>query len=537
MHQVLQVLRTAGLAVVAYGIFNFLRWAYRNWTSPLRQLRGPKSTNLIFGNIREIRKADNAVLHEQWVEEHGTVITYAGLLGSPRLYTTDLQALRYVFNNSQTYQKPEMARAALSQLLGDGLVVAEGEVHKRQRRVMNPAFAPAQVRAATDVMLDKATKLTDLWATQVEQAGGSTTLNVLSGIGRAALDVIGVAGFDYEINALDEEKPSELSKVFNDIFIFDNSIPLLEILRVLVPPLQAIIHTSRSRNVQRAVEIMAGIGKNLVSRTRAEVGDGKTVSADQSVDRRDLLSLLMRYNLSPTLPEAHKLTDQEVISQIPTFLVAGHETTSTATSYALFALSEHQSIQDQLRKELLSIPDAHPTMDQLDSLPFLDSVVRETLRLHPPVPNTLRNCTQDDLIPVGTPYTDKDGNLQKFIKVQKGNTIFVPIMAINRSKAIFGPDAFEFSPSRWANLPAAASGIPGMLNMMSFLGGPRACIGYRFSVMEIKVFLFTFLRAFEFELAVPASEIKKQMSGAVHRPMIKSDPEAGSQLPLIVRRR
>lgn len=89
---------------------------------------------------------------------------------------------------------------------------------------------------------------------------------------------------------------------------------------------------------------------------------------------------------------------------------------STATSYALFALSEHQSIQDQLRKELLSIPDAHPTMDQLDSLPFLDSVVRETLRLHPPVPNTLRNCTQDDLIPVGTPYTDKDGNLQKFIK-------------------------------------------------------------------------------------------------------------------------
>lgn len=74
-------------------------------------------------------------------------------------------------------------------------------------------------------------------------------------------------------------------------------------------------HTSRSRNVQRAVEIMAGIGKNLVSRTRAEVGDGKTVSADQSVDRRDLLSLLMRYNLSPTLPEAHKLTDQEVISR------------------------------------------------------------------------------------------------------------------------------------------------------------------------------------------------------------------------------
>lgn len=56
-------------------------------------------------------------------------------------------------------------------------------------------------------------------------------------------------------------------------------------------------------------------------------------------------------------------------------------------------------------------------------------------------------------------------------------------------------------------------------------------------ISRIKVFLFTFLRAFEFELAVPASEIKKQMSGAVHRPMIKSDPEAGSQLPLIVRRR
>jgi len=71
------------------------------------------------------------------------------------------------------------------------------------------------------------------------------------------------------------------------------------------------------------------------------------------------------------------------------------------------------------------------------------------------------------------------------IRVSKGDPIFIPILAINRSEAIWGADAAEFKPERWASLPDAASQVPGVWgHLMTFIGGPRACIGYRFSLVE-----------------------------------------------------
>jgi cytochrome P450 len=382
-------------------------------------------------------------------------------------------------------------------------------------------------------MFEKALKLKDLWHDQVEKDGGNTTINVIVGLGRAALDVISTAGFDYEMNALDEEKPSELSKTFNSIFTFDQQLPLLEILHVFFPPLR-VFATERSRQITKAVKIMGKIGRDLVQASKAEALAEKS-TLNSSVARRDLLSLLIRSNLSQDIPEHQRLSDEEVISQIPTFLVAGHETTSTATSFALLALSERPEIQSKLRDELWSVSSDMPTMEELDALPYLDAVVRETLRVHPPVPNTLRKCMNDDAIPVSAPFTDKNGQVHDFIRIEKGDTIFVPINAINRSKQIWGDDASEFKPERWDNLPEAVTAIPGLLNMLSFLGGPRACIGYRFSIIEIKALLFTLVRSFEFALAVPQNDIVKRLSAAVQRPMLKSDPKAGSQLPLLVK--
>lgn len=99
-------------------------------------------------------------------------------------------------------------------------------------------------------------------------------------------------------------------------------------------------------------------------------------------------------------------------SEIPTFLTAGHETVATATTWALFALSQNFSIQNKLREELLSIETDTPSMDELNALPYLESVVRETMRLHSPVSGTPRVSLKDDLIPLETPYKDKNGILR-----------------------------------------------------------------------------------------------------------------------------
>ncbi|KAG6871193.1 hypothetical protein C0992_011546, partial [Termitomyces sp. T32_za158] len=94
---------------------------------------------------------------------------------------------------------------------------------------------------------------------------------------------------------------------------------------------------------------------------------------------------------------------------VPTFLVAGHETTSTATTWALFALSQDLRVQIKLREELRTVDTDTPTMDELNALPYLDMVVRETLRVHSPVAATMRMATQDDILPLHKPFTDRKG--------------------------------------------------------------------------------------------------------------------------------
>ena len=104
------------------------------------------------------------------------------------------------------------------------------------------------------------------------------------------------------------------------------------------------------------------------------------------------------------------------LAEVPTFLLAGHETTSTATTWALYALTQAPDAQRKLREEVLALGTDTPTMDELNSLHYLDNVVRETMRLHAPVPSTIRMATKDDVIPLSTPFVDKRGVTQHGIK-------------------------------------------------------------------------------------------------------------------------
>lgn len=89
---------------------------------------------------------------------------------------------------------------------------------------------------------------------------------------------------------------------------------------------------------------------------------------------------------------------------------------STGTTWALYALSQNSAIQTRLREELLAVPTDTPTMDELMALPYLDAVVRETMRIHAAVPSTIREATQDDVIPISAGYVDKNGVRRQEIK-------------------------------------------------------------------------------------------------------------------------
>ena len=85
-------------------------------------------------------------------------------------------------------------------------------------------------------------------------------------------------------------------------------------------------------------------------------------------------------------------------------------------SWALFALSQNKHAQTKLREEISNIPNDNPTMDDLNGLTYMDAVVRETLRLYPPVPSALREAVKDDCIPLSKPFTDKKGIVRNEIR-------------------------------------------------------------------------------------------------------------------------
>ncbi|KAJ3980614.1 cytochrome P450 [Lentinula detonsa] len=546
MNPILQIVVSIIGTLGAYGLFLLAQYLYRQATSPLNNLPGPPNSSWIHGNSKEIQDAEISVLHEKWVEEYGTTIVYKWFLASGkirdcqmmgnRLYTQDTKALNHILMSGYDYQKPEPARKwGLRNIVGSGILVQEEDEHRLQRKVMNPAFGVAQIRELAEIFVDESIHLRDIWASQLGSDNKPVRVEVQSWLSKMTLDVIGRAGFNYRFNALDSTEPDELIKAFSVIFGISSRFTIWNVLQGVVPVLRLFPSTAGSIK-KEAQATMERIGRDLLRQTKehlaatGEKGDGWRA--------RDLLSLLVRSNMSKDIPEHQRMSDEDVIAQVPTFLVAGHETTSTAVTWALFALTQNKEIQRKLRDELLQVQTESPTMDTLNSLPYLDAVVRETLRVHSPVTGTFRVAMKDDFIPLSVPYTDRKGEVHNEIQVHKGDSISIPVLAINRSKSLWGEDAREFKPERWmtpGGIPSTASSIPGVWgNMMSFLGGAHACIGYRFSLVEMKALIFVLVRAFEFDLAVAADDVVGK-SSIVQRPHLRSDPGQGSQLPLWVK--
>ncbi|KAI9452898.1 cytochrome P450 [Lactarius psammicola] len=515
----------------------------RAYRSPLRNVPGPKEAQWLRGDFVDVQEPDSSRLQEEWVRTYGHVTRYYSRFGTPRLLTVDPVAIAYILQNSEIFQKSDFLKFSLGTLTGRGLLFVEGPEHRRQRKVMNPAFGPAQVRKFTSLFLEKSLELRDIWAdlsSKSTRKDGKLGFNAFVWLNKVTLDIIGLAGFNYSFNSLHspDEKQNELYESIRSLLTIKGG-EFMFILQLFFP-LFRIIPTARSRALSRSLEVIRRIGSRLIQDKKAAVLselslDGSGIVEKHDVQGHDLLSLLIKSNIASDIPESMRMSDEEIISQVPTFLLAGHETSSTAIAWTLFALSCHPAVQTTLRGELRTCPTDMPTTDQLNALPYLEGVVREVLRLYAPVSATQRIAMHDAEIPLQKPFKDNRGIMQSSIWVSKGDSVAVPIRLLNRSTEIWGEDANEFRPERWESVPEAVHALPSVYgHLVTFIAGAHACIGYRFSVVEIKALLFTLVRAFEFELALPAEDIVRKTS-IVGRPVVASNPGAGPQLPLLIR--
>ncbi|KAJ6586473.1 cytochrome P450 [Mycena vulgaris] len=516
----------------AYVLCYILKIVYAEFTSPFRYLPGPKSAHWFFGNLKGLNEASG--VEEQWVEQYGRTIKLHGFFGLAKLYIADTKAVHHILSNTHVYQKSEPVRYSLGRVLGKGLLVVEGDVHKQQRKIMNPAFGAPQIRELTGVFVEKSIHLRDIWAAQAAQSGGIARVDILSWLSKATLDIIGLAGMCllFHVMLSPTDMPDELSAAFEVLFRTQTDFSLLQAIQIFFPIFRP-IPLPADKIARESQTTMMRIGRQLLADSKRDIAESGTFEAGRA---RDLLSLLVRANTSKEIPASQRLSDEDVLAQVPTVLVAGHETTSTAMTWALFALTQNTAAQTRLRAELSSIDTDNPTMEDLNRLPYLDCVVRETLRVNAPVTRTSRVALCDDIIPLAAPFTDTQGNVHDTLRIRKGDLIEIPILALNRDRAIWGPDAMEFVPERWESTTPISNTIPAAWGqMLTFLSGPRGCIGYRFSVVEMKALLFTLIRSFEFELAVPIADIGKKAVGVVQQPHLISDPKAGNQMPLLVK--
>ncbi|KAF7361544.1 hypothetical protein MSAN_01188000 [Mycena sanguinolenta] len=493
-----QILLPIFATILFYVLFHTLPIVYRELTSPLRHMAGPENPSLLVGNSQEMMEDPN--LTDKWRSQFGRTFRFKGIFSISELHTSDIKAIQHIISNSAVYRRAPFARARSALLTGNGILSVDLDNHKRFRRIVASSIHRPLLgeKVLTEIFIEEAIQLRDIWAQKVQEDG---RIEVISWLRLATLDVIGKAGFNHDFHALvPDKKPNELNEVLKQLFlsphtnrynIFRLAQSHIPILGLIPLPGKRLFMTARSK--------MYSIGQQILESTKAGIGSEKDFAG-----KRDLLSALLRANLSTEIPANQRLSDRELISQIPTFFVAGHETTSLAASWALHALSVNATAQTKLREELLTISTDNPTMDELNSLPYLEKVVRETLRIYSPVTSRHRMAMREDVLPLSEPYRDQQGNLHHSLVIPKGQTIYIPILAVNTDKDIWGPDSKEWKPERWDEVPEAVSAIPSVWgNLLTFFAGPHNCVGFRFAVLEVKVLLFTIIRAFEVQKGGP----------------------------------
>ncbi|KAI0299412.1 cytochrome P450 [Multifurca ochricompacta] len=532
---------TVALLTVIYLLYVILGKVLAYRSSPIRDLPGPKSVDWLTGSHeRSVWEPDSQDTQLEWTQKYGPVFRFYGWFNLDRIITTDLQSLNYILNAPE-FEKTDDARLFLGDVLGKGLLVVEGLKHRQQRKLISPAFGLPQIKAFSHLFVEKANEFCDVLMAEIARShvpDGSLGLDMYLWLNKITLDMIGQAGFNYSFGSLYQEEPHEMTEGFRKSTTF-NPFSIRFMIPALIPPAR-LIPTDRSRALASTLKSVRSIGQNLISQKKAEILATSVDHTNGGVEKkdiqgRDLLSLLIKANMATDIPDNVRMSDEEILAQVPTFLIAGHETTSTAIAWALYALGCHPVVRAKLNVEARTFHTDTPSMDELNGMTYLDYVTREVLRLYSPVTQTERVAREDTVVPLSEPFVDKRGIKRHEFRVQKGDVVYIPIRVVHRLKSLWGDDADEFKPERWEVIPDAVRAIPGVFsNLLAFITGAHACIGYRFSIIEMKALLFSFVRSFDFELAVPSSDII-QRTMIVARPFLATDPGKGPQLPLIIR--
>jgi cytochrome P450 len=352
---------------------------------------------------------------------------------------------------AELFRKDRTSRL-LSRVVGNGLLVNEGDSWLRQRRLVQPAFHHQQLQSYATLMVDAIERAAVGW-----QSG--QVRNVHEDMMGVTMTIVAAALFGTDLSA----ETGDIGRVIAELM--EEFGRVLGLAARFQPP--AWVPTPTNRRLHRS--------KRRIDEVILRIIDARRKSDDP---RDDLLSLLIRARDEG----GGAMTDAQVRDEAVILFLAGHETTALALTYSLYLLATHPECQQRLAEELAGVLGGRPpAYGDLEKLEYTEKVVLESMRLYPPAWGIAREA----LAPV------EIGGY----RFPKGASFVMSPWVVHRDPKSFDePDAF--SPERWAG--DLAHRLP-RFAYFPFGGGPRVCIGNRFAMMEAKLVLAGAIQRYRFD--------------------------------------
>ncbi|KAF9461630.1 cytochrome P450 [Collybia nuda] len=508
----------------------------------LYQVRGPPPQGFVMGNLGQLYSPTAQSFLSEIDEGSPSAVKLSGYMGDTQLYVVDAYATSQILSRPDVYAPTDLYVQGNLMVFGKGLLSTLGSRHKRQRKMISSAFSTASLRdmypLMRQVLLTVRERLGDKIECNFEE------IDMLRLATKAALEIVGHAGLGYSFDVFNKEE-HPYSKVIHDLvpqifslFVFRQGLMGIidYIPRFVTNLFLNNVPWPKVRRIHRLIKIMDAETWNVYSE-KVELlkgGDGPAIG-DSVGHGKDILSIIMKMN--DRAPAEEKLSEEEILGQISTLIFTATDTAAGAIVRALDQLARVPSAQDNLRREIVESGKeggGQISYDVISALPFLDAVCRESLRLGTPVPILTRTTKEDTILHFSKPIVGKNGKNIEIIKVPCNTNVVVSLRSINRNTEIWGPDADEFNPERWFNLPEyfLKNRLPGSYtNSMTFSGGPKGCIAFRFMELELKATLAVLIEAFEFS---PAEQPVHWYTKGIQKPAV--NVQAPASLPIKIKR-
>ncbi|KAI1209349.1 cytochrome P450 [Annulohypoxylon truncatum] len=486
--------------IVNYAIlFVYSTIIYPDFISPLRHFPRPKwwLPRMIYARLAtKVTQAELLLDIIQDVPNDGIValreVTESRLLITGPSVLADL-----LVHRSYDFEKPHNMRKFLSGVIGSGLVTAEGEDHKFLRKNSLGAFSFRRIKDLYPMIWKNSLAFTDALEENIRKQHSEDDVATEPLMGKAemsrwaskvTLNIIGIAGLGRDFNTLNNSN-DPLVESYETIFN-----PSKEMLVYFI--LSAWFSVRFVRMLPWKMNQAFEHAGSTLRRTCSQlVSDKREAIRKNDGDNIDIMSLLIK---------SGNFSDTAIRDQLLTYLAAGHDTSALSLTWACYLLALDPARQSRLQREVRDAlaSTENPVDGKLDisgtleRLPFLNGVLNETLRLYPSIPVTIRVAARD---------TSLAGH-----SIPKGTEILISPWLINRSRTFWGPSAAEFEPERWIEKdgrPNNTGGATSNYEFLSFLHGPRACIGQTFARAELRCLLAALISRFEWKLDMDEKDV------------------------------